>query len=133
MRRFDIYKIFIEISKEYGIPVPVYFLHQGRLKIRLFNEYVGGAKFLTFDPEITGIDDLFGIIFLSCTVSLSSAIHEFYHYLDYLCGRGDDEDYTVLRTWYYIKENNIKNAGKLIFENTFDRFLNEIKKKIYLF
>ena len=58
---------------------------------------------------------------------------QFYHYLDYLCGRGDDEDYTVLRTWYYIKENNIKNAGKLIFENTFDRFLNEIKKKIYLF
>lgn len=132
MRRFDIYKIYHELSREYGIPIPVYFLHQGRLRLRAFNEYVGGARFFcSSDSEISGLDDPFGIIFLSCTVSLSSAIHEFYHYLDYFCGDNFDEESTVLRTCNYVNENRLENAGRGIFENRFDHFLNMIKKILF--
>jgi hypothetical protein len=130
MRRLDIYKLYNKISREYGVPIPLYILHQGRLKVKFFNgNYIGGARFFTFDPEISGVDDPFGMILLSCSAPLSSAIHEFFHYLDYLNGYEHNEEYTDQRTLRYIKKNNLKNTHKFNFENTLNQIYNKIMKK----
>ena len=111
MNEKEVERLYQELSEAYGVPMPPYIVYERRPEVRTLRPgltltvIIKMGVHLQLSKEIVG-DDPFGLILLSKGtrgILKEEAVHEFFHYFDYLTGRPVDEKSVRSRTRKAIK------------------------------
>lgn len=127
MNEEEIERLYQELTEAYGVPMPTYIFYERRPKVimpKVIPESwaeqvqikITVSKQIGVHFQLRGddISDPFGFIMLSKGtrgILKDEAVHEFFHYYDYLMGRPVDEKLTRSRTRKYMKDTRVPLRG----------------------